>query len=98
MRAAQRRRSALAFVGIAASLVLAPGPCASTLPRDHTVEIAPGVFYPVVQLGACTTCAAGTACCGSNLTASFPVWADAQSPDAVVATSWRGCLWLTLGL
>jgi len=43
-----------------------------------TVEISPGVFYPTIQLGACTDCPTKAVCCGSNLSVSLPVWIDQQ--------------------
>lgn len=51
----------------------------------HTVEIAAGVFYPVVQLGACTDCSTKQVCCGSNLSASLPLFAKAHGEGDVVA-------------
>jgi len=58
------------------------GLAVSALP---TVEIAPGVHYPWIQMGACTTCSSKAPCCGTNLTASLPSWSAAQGADGVTA-------------
>ena len=49
-----------------------------------TAEIAPGVHYPIAQMGTCTTCSDQTPCCGTNLSASLPAWSAAQ-PDGAMA-------------
>jgi diketogulonate reductase-like aldo/keto reductase len=50
----------------------------------QTVEIAPGVFYPIVQLGACTDCKTKQVCCGSNLSASVPAWIQAIADSDIM--------------
>jgi diketogulonate reductase-like aldo/keto reductase len=53
--------------------------------HTHTVQISEGVFYPVIQLGACTDCSTKQVCCGSNLSASLPVWAQAHEESDMMA-------------
>ena len=49
-----------------------------------TVEIAPGVFYPMAQMGACTDCKTSKVpCCGTNLSATLPAWSAATQVMAI---------------
>jgi diketogulonate reductase-like aldo/keto reductase len=81
---AAARAAAPAAAQAAAPAALRVDIASGMAPRS--VEIAPGVLYPVVQYGTCTDCSTKGAppCCGTDL-ASLGGWLEAQSAAGGVA-------------